>query len=260
MARAGCLSLQELVDAVSRTIPEHGVVTRSSRLAGRHVVLTAGPTREPLDPVRYISNHSSGKQGYAFAEAARDAGARVTLISGPVNIAAPTGVEVVPVTTAVEMHQAALQHARDADLFIAVAAVADYRPETAAEQKIKKLPGDEPGMSLQLVENPDIVAGVARMAQRPRLVIGFAAETEQPIDHARGKLTRKRLDAIVVNDVSKPDIGFNSTENAATLIHASGETQLAKQDKYALAVSLIDLLCDQFEAQLAHTNPGPVAL
>lgn len=249
---------EELVAALTRHFAD--VPKTAGQLENRHVVITAGPTREALDPVRYISNHSSGKQGYALARAARDAGARVTLISGPVTIAAPADVEVVPVTSALEMHQASQQHARNADLFVAVAAVADYRPKSAAEQKIKKVPGGIEGMTLQLVENPDIVASVAAMPGRPLLVVGFAAETEKPNDHARAKLLRKQLDAIVVNDVSKPDIGFNSSENAATLIFADGEAQLTKQDKYSLARSLIGLLCDRFEAQLARTNPEDLAI
>ncbi len=235
----------------------------SQLLKGRRVVITAGPTREPLDPVRYISNHSSGRQGYAFARAARDAGAQVTLISGPVSIAPPAGIELIPVTTALEMYEASLAQASGSDLFVAVAAVADYRPARPADQKIKKAPAaadSEAGMQLSLIENPDIVASVAAMSSRPGVVVGFAAETQNANEHARQKLVRKKLDAIVVNDVSRPDIGFNSSSNAATVIFSDGETQLAKQDKYALSVAVISLVCARFEAQLAHTNPEHVAI
>ena len=235
----------------------------SQLLKGRRVVITAGPTREPLDPVRYISNHSSGRQGYAFARAARDAGAQVTLISGPVSIAPPAGIELIPVTTALEMYEASLAQASGSDLFVAVAAVADYRPARPAGQKIKKAPAaadSEAGMQLSLIENPDIVASVAAMSPRPGVVVGFAAETQNANEHARQKLVRKKLDAIVVNDVSRPDIGFNSSSNAATVIFSDGETQLAKQDKYALSVAVISLVCARFEAQLAHTNPEHVAI
>jgi phosphopantothenoylcysteine decarboxylase/phosphopantothenate--cysteine ligase len=232
-------------------------------LAGRNVVITAGPTREALDPVRYLSNHSSGRQGYAFAEAARDAGARVTLISGPVSLTPPAGVELVTVESARDMHAASLELAAGADLFVAVAAVADYRPAQSAAQKIKKERSESdngaPGLTLELVENPDIVAAVAALEKRPRVVVGFAAETERVAEHARGKLLRKRLDAIVVNDVSQADIGFESPDNAATLILADGERSLAKQSKYSLAATVLRELCGHFEAQLALANPEGVA-
>ncbi len=232
-------------------------------LTGRHVVITAGPTREALDPVRFLSNHSSGRQGYAFAEAARDAGARVSLVSGPVSLAAPEGVELFAVESARDMHAASLELAAGADLFVAVAAVADYRPARSAAQKIKKerqgSAKDSPGLNLELVENPDIVAAVASLAERPKVVVGFAAETERVAEHARSKLLRKNLDAIVVNDVSQADIGFESSHNAATLICADGELNLEKQSKYSLAVTVLRELSSRFEAQLALANPEGVA-
>ncbi|MCB1682954.1 MAG: bifunctional phosphopantothenoylcysteine decarboxylase/phosphopantothenate--cysteine ligase CoaBC [Pseudomonadales bacterium] len=227
-------------------------------LHGKRVVITAGPTREAIDPVRYISNHSSGKQGYAMAEAARDAGAEVILISGPVRLQAPPGVTLIAVNSALEMHDASLQHAPDCALFIGVAAVADYRPAAAADQKIKKKPGAGGRLSLDLIENPDIIAGVAALPGGP-VVIGFAAETEQALAHARRKLKHKGLDAIVVNDVSRTDIGFNSDDNAATLIWAEGEMQLAKQDKYSLAQAVLRQVSTLFVHQLAHTNPADMA-
>ncbi|MEP1583969.1 MAG: bifunctional phosphopantothenoylcysteine decarboxylase/phosphopantothenate--cysteine ligase CoaBC, partial [Marinobacter sp.] len=180
-------------------------------LAGRRVVITAGPTREPIDPVRYISNYSSGKMGYALASAARMAGANVVLVSGPVSIEAPAGVEVRSVTTAQDM----LEYASGAvdegcDLFIATAAVADYRPDSCAGDKIKKT--DE-GMSLSLVRNPDTLAAIAARADAP-FTVGFAAETRDVEHYALDKLTRKKLSMIVANDVSAPGLGFNSDNNA----------------------------------------------
>ena len=229
-------------------------------LAGYSVVITAGPTREPLDPVRYISNHSSGKQGYAMAQAAVDAGASVTLISGPVDLTPPEGIKFVRVDSARDMFEAAKRSALDCDLFVGVAAVADYRPAKVAEQKIKKnSPGSNaPGMTLDLVENPDIIASIAQSANPP-VVVGFAAETDKPLEHARQKLKRKHLHAIVVNDVSQPDIGFNVDENAATLIWADGETQLAKCTKYELACLILKKVTVLFVDQLAPANPVDVA-
>ncbi len=227
-------------------------------LSGRHVVITAGPTREAIDPVRYISNHSSGKQGYAIAAAAIAAGARVTLISGPVSEPVPAGAALIPVESARDMHAACLEAAGDCDLFIAVAAVADYRPKTAADRKIKKSDAGDVGLHLDLVENPDIVASVAALPRRP-IVVGFAAETHDAMKHARAKLTRKGLDAIIVNDVSRTDIGFGSDSNAVTLIWAEGELTLEKQSKASLASEIIDRLAALFVRQLAHTNPENVA-
>jgi phosphopantothenoylcysteine decarboxylase/phosphopantothenate--cysteine ligase len=236
-------------------------VADSASLRGRHVVITAGPTREAIDPVRYISNHSSGKQGYAMARAALEAGARVTLISGPVSEPAPAGARVVSVESAREMYDASLAAAPGSDLFIAVAAVADYRPKVVADQKIKKRArqgvGND-GLQLDLVENPDIVASVAALSNGP-VVVGFAAETTDPIQHARSKLERKGLDVIVVNDVSRSDIGFGTNENAVTVIWADGELSLDKQDKASLARQIIDQLTRLFVRQLAHTNPTNVA-
>ena len=229
----------------------------SSPLAGAHVVITAGPTREAIDPVRYISNHSSGKQGYAMATAAREAGARVTLISGPVAEIAPAGVSLIPVESGQEMYQASLAAAADCELFIAVAAVADYRPESVADRKIKK-EGRNNGLHIDLIENPDIVASVAHLPGGP-VVVGFAAETHDALSHARAKLERKGLDAIVVNDVSRTDIGFGGEQNAATLIWAEGELHLEKQEKISLARAVIHQVGSLFVRQLAHTNPENVA-
>ncbi len=210
------------------------------QLAGLKVLITAGPTREPLDPVRYLTNRSSGKQGYALAAAAHNAGADVTLISGPCALAPPSGVTCIDVETAQEMREAVMTRAAEQALFIAVAAVADFRPQSQAAEKIKKQPGRIPE-SIALVENPDIVADVAALGRRP-VVIGFAAETDAALQNAREKRQRKGLDGIVVNDVSNRDIGFNSDYNAATLIWSGGEVELPYQGKTELAANLIQRL------------------
>ncbi|MGB0733845.1 MAG: bifunctional phosphopantothenoylcysteine decarboxylase/phosphopantothenate--cysteine ligase CoaBC, partial [Pontibacterium sp.] len=193
----------------------------SRELDGKHVVITAGPTREAIDPVRYISNHSSGKMGFALAQAAVDAGAQVTLIAGPVNLPTPERVNRINVQSAEDMLAASLDANNTADIFIASAAVADYRPANVAEQKMKKGSDDE--MALTLVKNPDIVATIANSQNRP-ITIGFAAETQNVLDYARGKLIRKNLDMIIANDVSRTDIGFNSDENHVTVVTADNET------------------------------------
>jgi len=206
-------------------------------LVGKHVLLTAGPTREPIDPVRYISNNSSGKQGYALAEAARDAGARVTLISGPVVLPAPAGVIRIDVTTAQQMHDAVSAHVAACDIFIGVAAVADFRPAKSSAQKIKK--HSDAGLSLELVQNPDIIAAVAKH-RRPPFVVGFAAETQDTIANARSKLVQKGLDMIVLNDVSDQRIGFDSNENAVTIITRDGEERIDITTKAEISRALID--------------------
>lgn len=251
---------EALLDAVRAAFP-------STRLADLNVLVTAGPTREALDPVRFLSNHSSGKQGYAIAKAAADAGAQVTLVSGPCGLPAPPNVERIEVTSALEMHEAVQARAADQALVIGVAAVADYRPAAKAPQKIKKERSaqNEAGPpSVALVENPDIIASVAALPNAP-VVVGFAAETENALDNARRKRRRKGLDAIVVNDVSDPKIGFNSDHNAATLIWADGEAELAYQGKEALAASLIQHLANLFfpssgEGAGALAKPTPLSL
>ena len=214
----------------------------SGALAGVSVVITAGPTREAIDPVRYITNHSSGKMGYALAEAARDAGARVTLISGPVTLDAPDRVKVVRVNSALDMLQAAESELEHCEIFIASAAVADYRPAKVADQKVKKS-ADE--MSIQLVKNPDIVATVAAHTPHP-FTVGFAAETQDVEHYARGKLARKNLDMIVANDVSRSDSGFNSDNNAVNVYWPEGQRQFDVMNKQILARELIGLVADHF--------------
>lgn len=212
-------------------------------LTGKTVFITAGPTREPLDPVRYISNHSSGKMGYALAEAAIDAGAKVKLISGPVNLAAPDRVERVSVQSAEDMLTASLDGLDQCDIFIASAAVADYRPTAIAEHKIKK--GNEEIMELHLVKNPDVVATVASQQNKP-FTVGFAAETQDVLNYARGKLERKNLDMIVANDVSRSDIGFNSDENAVTLVTSDADLELPQASKRQLAGQLIEHIAQSY--------------
>lgn len=206
-------------------------------LEGRRVVITAGPTVEAIDPVRYLSNHSSGKMGYALASACADAGAQVELISGPVNLASPDRVTVYPVTSAEEMCERALALADGADLFIGAAAVADYRPESRSTQKIKKQNGKAPVITL--VENPDIIATVSQLANRPSLVAGFAAETQSVIEHAREKRLRKGLDMIIANDVSDPDTTFGSEQNAVHLITEAEEQSLPLASKRVIAEQIV---------------------
>lgn len=190
---------------------------QSRALAGVSIVLTAGPTQESLDPVRYLSNHSSGKMGFALAEAAVEAGAKVTLITGPVNLATPDRVKRIDVLTAEEM-LAATQSAITADgIFIATAAVADFRPETVATQKIKKQSGSDE-LHIKLVKNPDILATVANTTNRPAIVVGFAAESENVQANAQSKLQRKNLDLIIANDISRSDIGFGSEFNEVSVL------------------------------------------
>jgi phosphopantothenoylcysteine decarboxylase/phosphopantothenate--cysteine ligase len=214
-------------------------------LRGKRVVITAGPTREPIDPVRYVSNNSSGKMGYALAEAALRAGARVTLVSGPVSLPAPAAVDLRPVETAAEMLSAVEQAVDEGcDIFVATAAVADYRPESCAGDKIKK---SRDTMTLSLVRNPDILATVAARAHPP-FTVGFAAETRDLAHYAMDKLKRKKLDMIVANDVSEPGIGFNSDRNAVTVFWPSGQQSIGPDSKQAIAERLVALVA-QHQAQ-----------
>jgi len=212
-------------------------------LEGRRVVITAGPTREALDPVRFISNHSSGKMGYALAQAAIDAGARTTLVSGPVNLVAPDHARVIQVESATEMLEQCLQLLPECDIFIACAAVADYRPAAVEQQKIKKGPDQ---INLLLVRNPDIVATIAASEHRP-FTVGFAAETNELLAHARDKLVRKGLDLIIANDVSDRSIGFNSDNNQATALWPGGEQALPLAGKSAMARQIIALIARLLE-------------
>jgi phosphopantothenoylcysteine decarboxylase/phosphopantothenate--cysteine ligase len=217
----------------------------SGLLTGRHVVITAGPTREALDPVRYLSNHSSGKMGFAIARACVEAGARVTLIAGPVTLPPPDRVTQVNVVSALEMLESAQAAAVTADIFIATAAVADYRPVDVANQKIKK---SSEVQTLSLVKNPDIVATIAALPHKP-FVVGFAAETENLLAHAREKLVRKHLDMIACNDVARSDIGFQSDDNALTVIWSNGDRVLEKAAKSVIASQLVALIAERMAAR-----------
>ena len=207
---------------------------RSGRpLAGKRAVVTAGPTREPIDPVRYLSNHSSGRQGYAVAQALADLGADVTLVSGPTALVPPAGPANVPVETALDM-QAAVEAALPADIFVSVAAVADWRPAQSTPRKTKKPQGGPP--PLELVENPDILRSVCKSDKRPALVVGFAAETHDVVEQARAKRLRKGCDWIVANDVSGDVMG--GEENEMIIVTEDGETRLPRQSKRAAARAL----------------------
>lgn len=218
---------------------------QSRLLDGIEITITAGPTVEAIDPVRYISNHSSGKMGFALAEAAAEAGASVTLIAGPVHLQSPEHVHRIDVQSARQMHDAALDQMGRCQLFIACAAVADYRPTEPAEQKIKK---HSDSMTIELTRNPDIVSAVASHPQRP-FTVGFAAETQAVVDYARGKLEKKKLDMIIANDVSNTEIGFNSDSNAVTVITAEHVQELPQCSKKALARQLIAAIGKQYQGK-----------
>jgi phosphopantothenoylcysteine decarboxylase/phosphopantothenate--cysteine ligase len=213
-------------------------VFKTGEMTGKKVIITAGPTREAIDPVRYISNHSSGKMGYAIADAMIDAGAEVTLISGPVSLKQPDRCTLVSVTSAHEMLEAATEAAQGTDIFISAAAVADYYITETSDQKIKK---KSDKMTLNLAKTPDIVSIVKE--NNPKLfVLGFAAETQKVEQYAREKLARKNLDAIIANDVSREDIGFNSDDNEALWVEQESTHHFSKCNKAQLARDLVALL------------------
>ena len=214
----------------------------SNLLDGHRVTITAGPTREAMDPVRYISNHSSGKMGFAIARAAADAGALTTLISGPVNLATPDRVRRIDVTSAEDMFQLSLADLEQCDIFIACAAVADYRPVSLAAQKIKKT---SEHIQLELVRNPDIVAAVAASRHRP-FTVGFAAETQEVEKYAASKMHSKKLDMIVANDVADTEAGFNSDNNAAVILWPDGRREVALTSKELLARILIETIASRY--------------
>jgi len=230
-------------DTIAAAVFDIGTGKGAGLLDGKKVVITAGPTREPIDPVRYITNRSSGKMGYAMARAAAAQGAEVVLISGPVNLPDPPGVEVRKVTTAEEMHDAAHDCVGTADIFIAAAAVADYRPASIREQKIKK---NEESMTLDLVRCPDILASVAALDAGP-FTVGFAAETEKVDEYARSKLEKKNLDMIIANRVGS-DCGFDRDDNTVSVLWGDGEKRFPRAQKSALAGDLIELIAQRYYA------------
>ena len=208
-------------------------------LAGKTITITAGPTREPLDPVRSISNHSSGKMGYALAEAALLLGANVNLISGPVTIKAPIGANLINIESAEQLLNEALVYAPQSDAFIGCAAVADYRAGEVATQKMKKQ-SDE--LTLTLVKNPDVIAAVANIEKNRPYTVGFAAETQNVESYAKGKLVNKNLDMICANDVSQSGLGFNSDQNALTLYWQNKQLELPVSSKSTIALKVIEQL------------------
>ncbi len=217
---------------------------RPGKLASKRLLMTAGPTHEAIDPVRYISNHSSGKMGYALAQAAQLAGADVTLVSGPVNLSPPTEVKCISVNSALEMRDAVMERVEKADIFIACAAVADYRVEQQAQQKIKK---KDDQLQLSLIRNPDIVSEVTACSNPP-FCVGFAAETENLEANAKGKLKRKKLDMIAANLVGNSDTGFGHDSNELHLFWADGQLRLALASKSIIAQQLIDQMADLYLA------------
>ena len=208
-------------------------------MKGLHVLITAGPTMEAIDPVRFISNHSTGKMGYALARVCRRRGAEVTLVSGKTNLEAPYGVTLVPVTSAQDMFEAVSSRAKEQDLIIKAAAVADYRPVTVAENKIKKSPGD---MSIALERTTDILAWLGEHRQEGQVLCGFAMETEHMVEHAKEKLTRKHVDMIAANNVKVAGAGFGTDTNVVTLITEDGAEELAKMSKEEVASRILDAL------------------
>lgn len=230
----------EIAELASRFFATKDVYAEqeSQPLAGQSVLITAGPTREAIDPVRYISNHSSGKMGFALAKAAADMGADVTLVAGPVNLATPEGVTRINVESAQNMLDAVMENVDNKDIFIGCAAVADYRVSDIATSKIKKKAEE---MQLALVRNPDILATVASLADRP-FVVGFAAETHDVETYARDKLKRKNLNMIAANDVSVAGLGFNADANALRVFWPQGSQDLPATDKLTLARQLLSLI------------------
>ena len=230
---------------------QRAIAEKFGLLAGKRVVVTAGPTREAIDPVRYISNHSTGKMGFAIAAACYSAGAKVTLLAGPVSLDTPNGVRRVNVSSAIKMLDESLHQLEDGcDIFIATAAVADYRVAEVAEHKIKKA-GDE--LNVSLIKNPDIVATIAKQEKRP-FMVGFAAETRNVEEYAAGKLVAKKLDMIACNDVSRADIGFASDQNAMVVFFAE-QYQMEKRDlekasKQEIAQQLVEAIHDALHHEI----------
>jgi phosphopantothenoylcysteine decarboxylase/phosphopantothenate--cysteine ligase len=239
---AGIGRMAEPLEIVAAALPFLAVAGRAKTLKGRRVIVTSGPTHEPIDPVRYIANRSSGKQGHAIAAAAAALGADVMLISGPVNLPDPAGVKTIKVETAQDM-LAAVTLALPADIAVFAAAVADWRSDKQNANKIKKQDGESP--KLALVENPDILAIVAHMASgRPQLVIGFAAETEQIIEHAKAKLARKGCDWMVANDVSANSGVMGGDCNTIHVVTAQGVESWPPQSKEEVARALVARIAD----------------
>ncbi|MBD8527025.1 bifunctional phosphopantothenoylcysteine decarboxylase/phosphopantothenate--cysteine ligase CoaBC [Pseudomarimonas arenosa] len=235
----------EPLEIVGAIFPSPELQDLAGKLAGARVLMTAGPTLEDIDPVRYVGNRSSGKMGFALAAAAVAAGAEVTLVAGPVQLATPAGVRRLDVRSALEMHQAVFRELPGQDIYIGAAAVADYRPAEPMNCKRKKS-GDE--WQLRLTLNPDILADVAARDDRP-FVVGFAAETNDVEKHARDKLQRKRLDMIAANQVGLPHCGFESCDNALSVFWPGGGEDIGLGDKQTVARRLLQLIAEQWSAR-----------
>lgn len=227
--------LEDPIKIVERAVE---LLTASDELKGKKVLVTAGPTREAVDPVRYLTNHSSGKMGYAVAKAAKLRGADVVLVSGTKDLEPPSGVEVIQIDSADEMFEAVMKHV-DADVIVKSAAVADYRPASPSDIKIKKMPGD---MALSLTRNKDILFEIGQVKDK-QFLVGFAAETNDVIDNAKKKMEKKNLDLIVANDITAPGAGFNSNTNVVTIIHKNGEEKaLDMMTKDEVASEILDAI------------------
>ena len=213
------------------------------KMAGKSILITAGPTQEPIDPVRFITNRSSGKMGYSLAQSAIDYGAKVTLISGPVNLEPPSNCNFISIKTADEMFEAVMHHINDKDVYIGTAAVSDYKPAKMQNNKIKKDGSNSP-ITLELEENKDILKSVSALNHRP-FVVGFAAETNDVIENAEKKLSSKDLDLIVANDVSKKEIGFDSEENEVTLVTSSDNYLIERQSKKKVSNKIIEFISER---------------
>ena len=238
--------MMEPLDIV-RSVFEKPARFSSQSLKGLTVIVTAGPTREPIDPVRYITNRSSGKMGFALAAAAEEAGAKVILVSGPVSMATPQGVERIDVETAEEMYASVHERVSEANLFIACAAVSDYKPETEADEKLKRT---QKTLNLELIRSPDTLASVAELKDGP-FTVGFAAETQNVAENARSKLTRKGLDMIAANQVGR-DCGFDQETNSLMVFWDNDEVDLERASKPVLAGRLIHLIAERYRA--AHSE------
>ena len=236
----------EPTELLARTVDQ----LSGGRLSGVGVLLTAGPTREPIDPVRFIGNRSSGKMGFSLARAFAAAGARVVLVSGPVAQPTPVGVRRIDVETAAEMHAAVMDQVAACDIFVACAAVADYRPVEVHDQKIKKL---EEQLDIRLERNPDILAGVAAL-QPPPFTVGFAAETHRPVEYAEQKRRNKRVDMIAANLVGAAEGGFERDENALTVLWDGGDLELPMSDKGVLAERLVTVIAEHYEQKYRTEN------
>lgn len=233
----------EIADALA-------VMLSDGPLAGKQLLITAGPTLEPIDPVRYISNNSSGKMGYAVAAAAARLGASVTLVSGPVELDVPAGVQCVKVKTAADMLLAVQERAEQTDIFIATAAVADYRPAQAADSKIKK---SAESLNIPLERTKDVLANVAA-AYKGVFTVGFAAETDNLLEYARKKLDGKQLDMVAANWVNQPGLGFDADQNALTLVTVSGDEALPVMNKADLAAELMKRVVTQYQQSSKYSN------